>query len=286
MTLLNDINRSAVLGDGWEANAARQWGVPLHPLGEFNAIDYMIQSPKDAEEVHERARGLNMQLFIGIVISYVFAYNFVATVRMTHRRPDAMVNWCCLLQALIGMGYAICLTLLYFPGGPSCRQAMWYCGVALPTSSLCISAALLQKAYIVHSRSKQLLVFGIVLLLPQPLVTYFFWISPIVMVPGIGCIIFHPPYFPWVKLALDAPINILFSGAFVLVVYEQYRRYGSAAWERLVRTGTQTMCAIALSNIICMTCVALEVLGMFSEFFFLVDWIVTSLLLTHHCTTI
>ncbi|RKP04730.1 hypothetical protein THASP1DRAFT_33466 [Thamnocephalis sphaerospora] len=169
------------------------------------------------------------------------------------------------------------------PGGTSCRQAVWYASSTTTLSSLCVSVTLLQKAYLAHGRSKWLLFAGGAFLLPQPLTAYILLVSPIHMAPSIGCSATYPSYFPWVKFAVDAPINILLSAAFIKVVHQQYRRLGSAAWAHLFRNGIQTMCAIVLANFVCMFCVAFEVLGLFSEMFVAFDWIIASTLLVHHC---
>ncbi|RKP05294.1 hypothetical protein THASP1DRAFT_26183 [Thamnocephalis sphaerospora] len=170
------------------------------------------------------------------------------------------------------------------PSGASCRQVIWSSGIGLVLSPICVSIVLLQKAYIVYDRQRWLLVVGGALLLGQPAITYILWTCPTIIVPSIGCFPVYPPYFPWVKLGLDAPINIFFSIAFLLVVYRQYRQFGSAAWARLMRDGIQTMCLVVFSNVVCMAIAAFEPLGSFSEMFVIIDWVVTSLLLVDHCT--
>jgi len=58
----------------------------------------------------------------------------------------------------------------------------------------------------------------------------------------------------------------------LLVVYRQYRQFGSGAWKRLMRDGIQTMCLILLTNIVCTLLVTFEVIGLASDLFFVVDW--------------
>ncbi|RKP07538.1 hypothetical protein THASP1DRAFT_24324 [Thamnocephalis sphaerospora] len=149
---------------------------------------------------------------------------------MVRRRPTALATWCCLIQSAAGLVYTVCSLLVTMPGGLSCRQGMWIVGAGLTISPLCVGATLLQKAYLVHERKKWLLAIAL-------------------MAPNAGCFSLYPPYLPWVKIAMDAPINLAFSIAFILVVYRQYRQYGSAAWGRLVRNGIQTMCFVVLANI-------------------------------------
>ncbi|RKP07859.1 hypothetical protein THASP1DRAFT_30331 [Thamnocephalis sphaerospora] len=281
--LFNYTDRDTLLEADWEKDATYKWGIPLHPLGEINTIDYVMQAQGNLQDMRARTRGIFLQLATSGFVSYLFVYNVITAALTTLRRPRALSNWCCLIQAISGIGYVTMALMLNVPGGTTCRQSVWYSGSAIVLSSVCVSITLLQRAYLAHGRSKRLLFFGIVLLLPQPLTAFIMWTSPTFMVPSIGCYVFYPHYFPWVKLAVDAPINTLFSIAFITVVYQQYRRFGSAAWAQLVRNGIQTMCTIALANLICMICVSFEVLGLYSEMFFAFDWILVSTLLARHC---
>ncbi|RKP07288.1 hypothetical protein THASP1DRAFT_30889 [Thamnocephalis sphaerospora] len=276
------VDRNSVLEEGWEKNATYEWGIPMHPQGELNAVDFVLQAQGDMEEMRLRQRSLIIQFFFNIMFAYLCAYNIIISVRILRKQKRVLAAWCCLLQALAGLTYTIGAMSSGMPGGPSCRRALWVAGFGMTLSPICVGITLLQKAYLVHHRNKRLLIVGIVLLLPQPLVLYYVLISPALMVPSAGCLLFYPLQLPWIKLALDAPINIIFSVAFITVVYRQYRLFGTAAWKELVRDGIQTMCIIVLSNIVCMLCIAFEVAGLFSEFFFIYDWVITSALLGRH----
>ncbi|RKP06726.1 hypothetical protein THASP1DRAFT_31466 [Thamnocephalis sphaerospora] len=276
------IDRNHVLNEGWEKNATYQWGIPLHPLGEINVIDYVLQAQGDIEDMRTRQRSLIFQMFCNVISACLFARNVPVAVRILMRQRRALAAWCCLLQALAGLTYTLSCLGCGMPDGPLCRHVLWIAGAGIALSSICVGTTLLQKAYLVHNKNKWMLAIGIILLLPQPTVTYYTWISPAAMVPSAGCLLLYPPELPWIKLALDAPINIIFSVAFIIVVYRQYHLFGSAAWARLVRDGIQTMCIIVLSNIVCMLCIAFEVANLFSEQFFTLDWVITAVLLGHH----
>ncbi|RKP08309.1 hypothetical protein THASP1DRAFT_29883 [Thamnocephalis sphaerospora] len=282
-SLFEYVDRDTLLEPGWEKNATYLWGTPIRPLGELGTIDYVLQAQDNLQDMRMRARGVFIQTATICVVGYVFLRNCIISVQITRRRPYVLSHWCCVVQAASGIGYTICAILLIVPGGLSCRQALWYACTTISLSSLCVSVTLLQRAYLAHGRSRRLLVLGISFILPQPIAAYIMWTSPISMAPSIGCILLYPYYFPWVKFALDAPINILLSVAFIMVVHKQYQRFGSAAWAQLVRNGTQTMCAIVLANFICMFSVAFEVFGLFSEMFLAFDWIIASTLLVRYC---
>ncbi|RKP09795.1 hypothetical protein THASP1DRAFT_28414 [Thamnocephalis sphaerospora] len=285
MDFWKPLDAKELLPNGWENDARHHLGIPLHPLGELNAIDYVMQAQGDVMEMRLRSGSLLVQVVFNVFASYVFVRSLVLSSRMVYQRPGVLAGWCCLVQAAVGVVYTLTSLLVTMPGGPPCRQALWTAGFGIVLSSLCVGITLLQKAYWAHHRNRWLLAIGITLFIPQPLVTYMVWASPAIIVSTTGCISYYPSYLPWVKLALDAPINIVFSVAFILVVYRQYLQFGSAAWARLVRNGIRTMCLIVFSNLICMFGVAFSVIGMLSEFFFILDWVITSVLLVHHCTT-
>ncbi|RKP05305.1 hypothetical protein THASP1DRAFT_32860 [Thamnocephalis sphaerospora] len=285
MSFGGDIKCSDLLGEGWEKNAAYLWGIPLHPMGELNSLDYIMLAQGNPEEMRARSGSLSMQLMFNVIFAFIFSRSLYLSIRMTYRRHRMLASWCCVLQAAAGVVYSLSSLAANLPNGPSCRATLWITGVGATISTLCVGSTLLQKAYAAHQRNRWLLVIGIILLLPQPIIIYIAWTSPGLMTSVGGCLSCFPSYLPWVKLAMDLPINMVFSIAFLAVVYRQYRRYGLTAWARLVRNGIQTMCLVVLSNLICTFGVAFEVAGMLSEFFFILDWVVTSVLLVHHCNS-
>ncbi|RKP10274.1 hypothetical protein THASP1DRAFT_27958 [Thamnocephalis sphaerospora] len=283
MSLWNDIKCIDLLGNNWEKNATYLWGIPLHPLGELNTLDFITMAHRSMEQMRVRNRSLSMQSAINVVFIFIFARSLSISVPIVYQNRRTLAGWCCVIQATAGVVYCVSCLMVFLPNGPPCRVALWITGTGTTISTLCVGTTLLQKAYLAHQRNKWLLCIGIVLLLPQPAIAYIVWTSPGIMTPVGGCLSCYPSYLPWIKLAMDLPINLVFSTAFLTVVYRQYRIYGSKAWVRLIRNGIQTMCLVVLSNLICMFGVAFEFAGLFSQFFFILDWVVTSVLLVHHC---
>ncbi|RKP10275.1 hypothetical protein THASP1DRAFT_27959 [Thamnocephalis sphaerospora] len=285
MSIWNDVECENLLSSDWKKDATYQWGIPLHPLGELNSPEYILQAQGNLEEMRSRHGNLSMQSMCNVFFFFIFLRNLYLAARITYQRRRMLASWCCILQAAAGLASALSGTTDYLPHGTPCRVTLWVNGVGVAVSALCVGSTLLQKAYLAHQRNKWLLGIGIILLVPQPVFTYMVWTSPGIMTPAGGCLSCYPSYLPWIKLAMDLPINLVFSTAFLTVVYRQYRMYGSKAWARLVRNGIQTMCLVVLSNLICMFGVAFKVVGVYSQFFFIVDWVITSLLLVHHCVT-
>ncbi|KAI8048985.1 hypothetical protein BDF22DRAFT_778775 [Syncephalis plumigaleata] len=279
------MDRIAMLGTDWRVNATQQWGILLHPLGELNAGEYIFQASDDIKEMRRRSYGVYVQLFINVIVLHIFLHNLICSAKMLYVRYNSVSIWCCAIQTFAGLVFSAFSLSLGLPGGASCRVVMWCVAVCFVCGTLCTNTALLHKAYLAHNRSKKLLVAGIVLMLPQPYIVYCVWDSPITIDGSTGCLIHYSINFPWIKFGLDAPLNLVFSAAFLVVIYRQYKQFGSIAWEKLMSDGMQIMFLIILSNTICMMCALLEVAGIFSVVFFVFDWIITSFLLVQHCNT-
>jgi hypothetical protein len=122
-------------------------------------------------------------------------------------------------------------------------------------------------------------------MIPLPTSAYITMISPAVLIPGSGCTLLYPSILPWIKFAIEAPINTVFSVAFIMVVYQQYQLYGAKAWRRLTYNGIRTLGLIIICNLICMLAAGIDALGIISVLFFLIDWVIVSSLLVNYCFT-
>jgi hypothetical protein len=279
------IDRDSLLKPGWEDDAPTVLGIKLHPSGEYNGIDYMMQLNGDQEKIRMMFKSLSTQVLFNCIAIFLLFRSLRISMRMIYKRPHILAGWCCAIQAVVGLIFVITCVSTTLPHGPTCREILWVGGICLTISPWCVGAVLLQKAYLVHSRNRLLLVIGIILLLPQIYVGYALWTGPVIMEPSVGCLSLYPEHLPIVKILVDAPINVVFSIAFIVVVYQQYKEFGSEAWGRLTREGIQTMCMVVAANLLCMLCAAFEVFGVFSELLFILDCITTSVLLVRHCST-
>lgn len=269
------------LDDSWEENAIYVLGIALHPLGEIDSITFLMQGQGNLEEVRLRCMNIVSPGICPPLAAYLFAHNAVIAAKQLYRQ-HTLLPACCLIQALAGVAYVITQMMYLLSTGATCRHVVWAISFGICVSNICICTVLLQKAYIVCDHNRWLLVLGVVLLLPQPLITYYFWVSPSVMLPKYGCTVDYPKFLPWLKLVVDLLINLAFSSIFIAVIYRLLRQLGSAAWKKLVQDGIRTMCAIILSNVVCMLGVAFEVLGPHSDMCFIIDWIIASILLVDH----
>jgi hypothetical protein len=151
-------------------------------------------------------------------------------------------------------------------------MVIWICALGMVISSLCVDTVLLNKAYKVHNRSRLILVAGIGLSLCQFSFIYVVVHHSVTRQPLTdGCLIDYPLYYPWQRLFLDLPVNIIFSISFLMVIVEQYRRFGLNAWAQLSEEGLIFMSLTSLSSIGAALIGALHGLGDYSDWIFVFD---------------
>ncbi|KAI8052850.1 hypothetical protein BDF22DRAFT_743527 [Syncephalis plumigaleata] len=97
-----------------------------------------------------------------------------------------------------------------------------------------------------------------------------------------GCVAEYPYFISLYWFAITMPGNTFFSAIFCRVVYNQYRRFGSEAWRRLARDGIQKLCAAVFCNVFCGLIIITRAFDSYSDFFFVVDWVVISTILTSY----
>ncbi|RKP09769.1 hypothetical protein THASP1DRAFT_22414 [Thamnocephalis sphaerospora] len=140
---------------------------------------------------------------------------------------------------------------MILPHGPSCRVVFWLGSLCITVSMVAANTLLLAKAYLAHQRNRWLLAAGALLIvIPSPVnIWAICFCSHLVLTPDIGCLMVFPDYYPWLKFGLDAPLNIIFSVAFLLVVHRQYRKCGTDLWAQLGRDGLAVMLLVVASNL-------------------------------------
>jgi hypothetical protein len=278
---MDTINYKLPLKNGWQENATYVMGITLHPDGEKNAVQFIMEAQGSLKEMQQRYASLVFQCTCSAFTAYVFIYNTIISARQFYRRRTLLAI-CCLIQALAGIAYSASNLLFFSPFHVTCRHEVWIATFGIIVSNLCTFTILLQKAYIACNHNRWLLTLGIILMMPQPQLLYFFWTSPIMVRDDYGCVLNHPTFLPWLKLAVDLPINLVLSLIFIAAIHRQYRQFGSEAWRKLIHDGTRSMCAVLISNIVCMFGIAFSLAGPQSDVFFVIDWVVTSCLLVRY----
>ncbi|KAI8048981.1 hypothetical protein BDF22DRAFT_760647 [Syncephalis plumigaleata] len=240
-------------------------------MGRLSAIQYLEEAGDDMVMVRARLRGIFIQLAITSCILYLFTRNSWQAVKMLRARYTLTPAWCCLVQSVMGISFGGLFLSSVVPGGPSCHTTIRY-------ASLCLMVSCCRRL---------LLVVGVVLMLPQPIPVYLVWhAGQATMDPASGCSVMLPAYFPWLKFGLDVSLIVVFSAAFISVVYHHYRLFGSEAWRKLAGDGTRTMCLIILSNTICLFAITFDFPNNAAESWWIADWAITSVLLVNHTRNI
>ncbi|KAI8050479.1 hypothetical protein BDF22DRAFT_695154 [Syncephalis plumigaleata] len=256
----------------WQKDASTLWGIPLNPTGEMYTTEFIMETINDLGITRARLLGILLQICCNTIMMFMFANNFRISLNVVKCMPHFISGWCCLISASLGISWGLSVIAFAFDVF-NCRIIIWFFALLILLSSLCNSAIVLQKVYLVFVKSKLVLVMGIILVLPQiVLLPLSLRLSYVTMDIQGGCGAKFHYLMPIYWFATTIPINLLFSATFSVIAYKQYKKYGSDAWRRLTRKGIQTMCLVVACNISCATCIVIQVAGDFSEMFFIVDW--------------
>ncbi|KAI9594903.1 hypothetical protein BDF19DRAFT_442756 [Syncephalis fuscata] len=251
------------------------------PIAQLNAFEYLSDSGGDIHSIQQRSKGVHTQLAIIVMLLVVFLRNTFCTIKLLVKDATKTSHWFCFITAVVGVFFLGCIALPHhLPGGPSCNIVIWSAISGMSISTMSINSVLLERAYLANQRNKWLLAAGVLLILPAPMLLLVMWlhVTPTYS-PASGCYITFPPIFPYFRLLIDAPPNLVFSAAFSLVIYRQYKKFGDRCWKQLAKEGISTMLLVILSNVICMICNIFSVFGESTDILFIVDWWVTSTLL-------
>ncbi|RKP07535.1 hypothetical protein THASP1DRAFT_24334, partial [Thamnocephalis sphaerospora] len=182
--------------------------------------------------------------------------NAVASASLVHTRPRALAIWLCLVQSMFGVMCGVFCISTYVPSGITCREVLWMIIVCIRINDLCASAILLQKAYIVTNYRRWIFIFALLAVAAPAPIVYASWSSPAIMsARSGGCAFIYPSYYPWLRFAFHAPMNIALTLIFVGVAY---------------------------LNVVCTFAIAFEIIGLYSIALTLAEWCISSTLLVAH----
>ncbi|RKP08147.1 hypothetical protein THASP1DRAFT_30044 [Thamnocephalis sphaerospora] len=232
----------------------------------------MTEDGISLKEQRERVTGAYLQRSISVGMVILFMYCGWITIRLMRTRPRAIASICCLLQATVGITYSLIAVSTLFPGGATCWASVWAAAVAIAVNDGCVSTVILQKAYVVHQRPRWMLVFGPLIGISIPIIAYTTVTSPAVLGPTCACGFLYPPYYLWMRFGFYFPMDVVFSIAFIRVVYRQYRDVKAKLWKRLMQDGIQVILCMATSHLICLLLVTFDVVGSFSVMVIMIDW--------------
>lgn len=243
--------------------------------GQLNSFEYWVGDGQDILAIRRRSTGIHLQVMANTILLALFVYNFITSTIITCRYPRRLVSWCCLIPSTMGV---IVFGIVVLPGclpwGASCSSAVWSIVVGYSLSSMSVHASLLERAYYAHNRNFWLLAIGVLIIAaPSPVFIYLVWLLvKVENLPGSGCNATFPSFFPYFRLLLDAPPNIIFSVSFSIVFYQQYRRLGERCWKGLAQDGIITALLIITSNFICMLANVLHIFGPITDMVYILDW--------------
>ncbi|RKP08148.1 hypothetical protein THASP1DRAFT_23810 [Thamnocephalis sphaerospora] len=245
------------LEDGWQKNATWFGNIPIHPLGYRTAFECIIEGDVSLEERRDRIFGAYLQRSV--------------SVGLMRTRPRALASICCLLQSTIGIVYSAIAASTLLPGGATCWASVWGAALAITINDGCVSAVILQKAYVVHHRPRWMLAFGVLIAVSLPVIVYVTVTSPAILGPTCACTFLYPSYYPWLRFGFYFPMDIIFSAAFIIAIRRQYLRFKTDIWKQVTQDGIQIILCMATSHLICLILVSFELFGTFSAMVLMVD---------------
>ncbi|KAI8053015.1 hypothetical protein BDF22DRAFT_743696 [Syncephalis plumigaleata] len=112
--------------------------IHLNPLGEISALNFISQS-EDLRIARLRLASSNKQMFIDIIIVYIFVQSSWKMLHFLRSRLRNPVYWCCFIQAFVGIMYGITAMLSRLSGISSCRMTVWMGAIGLTMYNICMA---------------------------------------------------------------------------------------------------------------------------------------------------
>ncbi|RKP07591.1 hypothetical protein THASP1DRAFT_24290 [Thamnocephalis sphaerospora] len=211
----------------------------------IRGFDYVLLARDNPREMIARHLGQCYQLAIGICAFWAFLSNTLRVMRLLTVHQRLAVRWICFIQAASGTVFGATMASISLPGGAGCQIFVWICGPLMSLSTFLPLVVILQKV-------------------------------KVLMTTDYGCSADVPAYYPWLRLGLDLPINLLFSTAFLHVVISNYTRHRSMAWKELSRDGVMYMLFTAILNIVSAIVIASQLLKGYSQYVYTLEWYLSS----------
>ncbi|KAI8052849.1 hypothetical protein BDF22DRAFT_743526 [Syncephalis plumigaleata] len=264
------------------------FGIKPNPSGEmtlFQAVSNELdQRALAVNVVHQRLTGAYLQFFINIIVSCIFLYNLKLSIKAVRSKSSNIAGWCSLCTSILGSAVIFVNATLLLSEEMNCRKFTWYVIWAMTISTFLNGIIILHRGYLALRRQRWVIFAGSFLILPQIGFGFFAMIyAPISFDDAYGCVVGYSQSMSWCWFGITMPVNTLFSAIFCYVTYSQYLKFGSDAWKRLARNGIQRLCLVISFNIVCDIIITTKVIGNFSQFFFVFDWVTTSTILTNYC---
>ncbi|KAI9592816.1 hypothetical protein BDF19DRAFT_424988 [Syncephalis fuscata] len=241
--------------------------------GKLTSVDYLAANNGTITDIRARFHGVRTQIVLVMIMFVIFASNTIKSFSLVAKRPNQVAPWCCFIAALMGVIYLAGFTIpSNLPGGPSCKTVIDAASVCLTIAIMATNTLLLERAYLAHRCNRWMLFIGAGLILTSPafIIVSITKLEPRYS-PASGCYGHYPDYYPYVRLAVDVPANIVFSISFTIVIYQQYQRFGDQCWKQLAKEGITTMMLVILSNFLCTIGNVIQVFHEASDALFILD---------------
>ncbi|KAI9597996.1 hypothetical protein BDF19DRAFT_463347 [Syncephalis fuscata] len=253
--------------------------------GGLGSTDFVWMARNETASLRRRYLAINYQILFAIIAAVIFLRNTYRAIYIVANYPHKIAPWCCLVINLVGVLLSVFITLPSIALGiASCNTLGWAIIAGVTISSSVTNVILFERAYLAYNRPMWFLILGAIMVGGSgPAYVINVWYSSTPRYNEThGCYFKYQSYFPYVRLSLDLPPNIIFSAIFSMVVYRQYKRYQEACWKKLAKDGVLTMLLIIASNIASFIINATNVFKETSDLTYVADWLLTATLLVNN----
>jgi hypothetical protein len=256
----------------WEDEVTWVGPIPFHPTATRSVYDCMTSEAESFTYFQERFKSAYGYRLPNIFMLAIFILCFRISIRLLIERPRVLAIWACVVDSTGGIIYNTIAISSLFPGGATCQVVGWSSSIGANIGEICISLVLLQKAYLVHNRAGWILAFAPFAVLFPTTIIALVLLGPVVQLPTCHCNSILHPYFPWIRLALHTPLNILFSFIFIVTVYRHFQEHGAEAWKKLGEEGLKTIVALLATNLVALIILTTRMLGPSTMMVLPMDW--------------
>jgi hypothetical protein len=242
------------------------------PHGELGSYDYMMLAIHQPEILHQRFVISCLQLLVDVTILCLAIHLLRRAVKLVISRPRVVPIRCLIIQCLLGVIFGLVALTSYFPSGAGCATTIWVAGCGVVLSGCLATICILYHVYYVYEADTIVLYVGIPLSTLHTIVCFILGSqSTIFNSNDTGCTVVFIDEFPAVRSLPDILAKFALSVAFILVIYKNYKRYGSKCWTMLLSDGIQYASLVILSNVICAIVIISEFSPLHTQPFLLFD---------------
>ncbi|KAL0095651.1 hypothetical protein J3Q64DRAFT_1857137 [Phycomyces blakesleeanus] len=233
---------------------------------------FVTPQTKDAIVIYLRSTMFTM-LYLGACLACTTWQTIVSAIMAW--RSGKLIHWA-VFAAIFLSFCSIAASLISPIFFLDCTMRFWVSIIAIDLGGCCVHTILLYKAYVCYQRKLWVIMIGLIINMGYiALICIYgtFGRTKSSMDVAGNCTIEDMHWQAYAKLGLDLGSNSFLSLAFLLIIYQHYRLFGSYSLRTLLSNG------IIFFNLVIAILISLEVFGTLSANLYAIDWAITGYLL-------